>query len=116
MTKNAYLVMWCSEGLESIVPITEYEQAERHSLFDTIKTGTKAKNKLNEIINYMILRARFNQHRFYEIYAVDCDAGITKETLEHAFDDNPNAAAQLIRARGVHIWGESMQTSKVKIT
>jgi hypothetical protein len=115
MTKNAYLIMWCSEGLESIVPITEYEQAERHSLFDTIKTGEKPKNELGTILNCMMLRARCNSQRFYEIYAVDCDQDITKESLECAFDDNPNAAAQLIRARGVHIWGESMKQSKLKI-
>jgi hypothetical protein len=82
MTKNAYLVMWCSEGLESIVPITEYEQVDRHGLFETIKTGKQPKNELGKILNYMMLRARFNSHRFYEIYAVECDQDITKETLE----------------------------------
>lgn len=107
--------MWCNEGVESIVPITKYEEEQRHGLFETIKSGNTPKCELGHIVNYMMLRSRFNPQRYYEIYAIDCDETITKEDLEESFDLNPNNMAKLIRSRGVCIHGEPMTKSKIRI-
>ena len=67
-TTNAFLISWCNEGLESIIPISKYEDEQRHGLFEVIKSGKQTSSELGHILNYLLLRARFNSHRFYEIY------------------------------------------------
>lgn len=104
MTKNAYVVSWCSEGLEAIVPITQYEHEDDDNLLEMIKTGKPhGKSKLGPILHMLTLRARFNPHRHYEIYALDCDENITEQDIASMFEGNPNAAAETIRSKGVCI-------------
>jgi hypothetical protein len=103
MTTNAYLFMWNSHGIESIVPITQYEDQHKLDMWNILKDGTRKKNPLDEIIMGMKLRAQFNTVRSYEIYAMDCDEGITKEDLFDFWNTSPQAAADLTRERGVKI-------------
>jgi hypothetical protein len=49
------------------------------------------------------------------VHAIDCDEEITKEMLEHQFDQNPNETATLVRSKGIHIHGHSMGSTKTKI-
>jgi len=106
MTTNAYLVYWCEEGLESVVPITEYEQWDVENTFRILNNQEPARNPVNQIIQNMLLRARFNQQRHYELYAVDCEADITKEALELLFKSCPQKAAELVRGRGVTLYSD----------
>ena len=55
MTTNAYLVYWCEEGLESVVPITEYEQWDRDNTFRVLNNQETARNPLNQMIQNMLL-------------------------------------------------------------
>ena len=115
MTTNAYLVYWCSEGLESVVPISEYEPIDIENTFRILNDEEPVRNPMNGIIQMMMLRARVNGQRHYELYAIDCVESITKEDLEQMFEDDPQAAADLIRSRGLKIFGERANTNKVKI-
>lgn len=116
MTTNAYLVYWCSEGLESVVPITQYEPIDVENTFRILNNEEPVRNPMNSIIQMMLLRARVNGQRHYELYAIDCVNSITKEDLERMFDDNPQAAADLIRDKGVKIYGERALENRVRIT
>ena len=71
MTTNAYLVYWCNEGLESVVPITEYEQWDRDNTFRVLNNQEPVRNPMNSLIQNMILTAKFNEQRHYELYAID---------------------------------------------
>jgi hypothetical protein len=115
MTTNAYLVYWCSEGLESVVPITEYEPIDMENTFRILNNEEPVRNPMNSIIQMMILRGRMNGQRHYELYAIDCVESITKEDLEQMFDDNPQAAADLIRSKGFKVFSDRAYTNKVKI-
>jgi hypothetical protein len=115
MTTNAYLVYWCSEGLESVVPITEYEQVDVENTFRILNDQEPVRNPMYSIIQMMILRGRVNGQRHYELYAIDCDKTITKENLEQMFEDDPQAAADLIRDRGVRIFSDRAHKNRVKI-
>lgn len=115
MTTNAYLVYWCSEGLESVVPITEYEPIDVENTFRILNNQGPVRNPVNSIIQMMLLRGRANNQRHYELYAIDCVDTITKQDIEQMFEDNPQAAADLIRDRGVRVFSDRMLKNKIKI-
>jgi hypothetical protein len=52
-----------------------------------------------------MLRARFNPHRNYEIYAVTTPEGVTQELLAEWFNESPQTFADLIRSKGVKLHG-----------
>jgi hypothetical protein len=116
MTTNAYLVYWCEEGLESIIPITQYEPLDAENTFRILNNEEPVRNPLNTMIQHMLLRSRVNSQRHYELYAIDCDHSITKEDLEQMFKDTPQTAAELIRGRGHKLYGDRANTSRIRIT
>jgi cytidylate kinase len=115
MTTNAYLVYWCEEGLESVVPITEYEHIDMENTFRVLNDREPVRNPVNTIVQNMVLRAQFNSQRHYELYAIDCDSNITKQDLETMFNDTPQAAADLIRDRGHRLYSNRVERNRVKI-
>ena len=104
MTTNAYLFMWNCHGIESIVPITQYEDQSKLDMWKILKEEPTGKNPIDDILGAMTMRARFNAERSYEIYAMDCDEGITEEDLFSFWDTAPQAAADLVRERGVRLF------------
>ena len=116
MTTNAYLFMWNSYGIESIVPITQYEDQSKFDMWKILKGEEPGKNPLDGILRSMEMRARFNPMRDYEIYAMDCSEGITEEDLFAFWDKAPQAAADLTREKGICLFSNRNQTKKIKIT
>ena len=122
-----YIVSWCSEGLEGIVPVTEieeqYKDAEKNyawRLLESADPGSvqkerTASDELNSIVQMMILRARFNPQRNYEIYMLRAVAGITEEDLREMFEQTPQAAADLIRERGTKLYSDRAQPNRTRI-
>jgi hypothetical protein len=95
--------MWNSHGIESIVPITKYEDQHKLDIWNILQNKPTGKNPLNDILMSMEMRARFNTVRNYEIYAMDCEEGITQEDLFDFWDTSPQEAADLTREKGVKI-------------
>lgn len=116
MTTNAYLVYWCNEGLESVVPISHYESIDVENTFRLLNNEIPVRNPIYSIIQMMILRGQFNTQRHYELYAVDCDQTIDKQDIEQMFEDDPQSAADLIRSRGVKVFSDRAVKNRVKIT
>lgn len=115
MTTNAYLVYWCEEGLESVIPITQYEHIDAENTFRILNDQDPIRNPMNSIMQGLLLRARFNQQRHYELYAIDCDDSIGKEDIEQMFEGNPQTAAELIRSRGHKLYGDRAVRNRVVI-
>ena len=115
MTTNAYLIYWCNEGLESVTPITQYENWDAENTFRILNDQEPERNPLNGIIQAMILRGKFNMQRHYELYAIDCDENITAEDLEEMFERDPQSSADLIRARGHRLYSDRARENRVKI-
>lgn len=115
MTTNTYLIYWCNEGLESVTPITQYEQWDRDNTFRVLNNEEPVRNPLTGIIQMMTMRARFNPQRHYELYAIECDENITKENLEEMFEQDPQGSAELIRKRGCRLYSDRAQKDRVKI-
>lgn len=116
MTTNAYLFMWNQYGIEAIVPITQYEDQDKFDMWKILKGEPTGKNPLDDIFMSMEMRARFNPARDYEIYAMDCEEGITQEQLFEFWDNTPQAAADLTREKGVCLFTNRNKLNKVKIT
>jgi hypothetical protein len=115
MTTNAYLISWDMTGLEAVVPITQYEQWDRDNTFRILKDEPTARNPLDNIIQGMLLRARFNNHRHYEIYAIDCVDEISESDIRHMFATDPQASADLIRDRGQRLYSDRVNQRQVAI-
>lgn len=115
MTTNAYLIYWCDEGLESVVPISQYEPIDAENTFRILNDEEPVRNPLNGIIQMMMLRGRVNGQRHYELYAIDCNDSITKEDIEEMFENDPQASADLIRNRGHKIFSDRAKTNRIKI-
>ena len=116
MTVNAFLLSWDMYGLESCIPITQYENWDKEQLLSILKENKSKPNPLNQIISMMLFRARANGHRHYEIYAVDCDESYTEQTLRDMFEKDPQGSAELIRKRGAKLFSDRMHSNAIKIT
>lgn len=115
MTTNAYLVYWCEEGLEGVVPITQYEHWDSENTFRVLNNQEPIRNPLNQIIQNMILRAQMNSQRHYELYAAEFEQDVTKEDIEHMFENNPQEAADLLRENGHKLYGNRANKNRVRI-
>lgn len=116
MTTNAYIFSWDQLGIESIIPITQYEKWDQKQLMQLIKDGSKVQpNPVRRTIHMLMMRARFNSHRHYEIYAVDCDADMSEDLWREQWETCPQETADLIRARGVKIFSDRAEVKKIKI-
>jgi hypothetical protein len=103
---DTYLAMWDMYGLECLFNVTEWHKKTTWSLL-TDKDQPNAPN-----INMMMLRARMNSQRCYEIYTFNATAGLTEEMLRQAFTDNPQGIVDLIRNQGNKIYSDRSETHK----
>jgi hypothetical protein len=116
MTTNAYIFSWDQTGIEAIVPITQYEHHDKNQLINLLKDKPRERNPLDSIVRAMVLRARYNTQRHYEIYAVDCSEGMDEEFWREQWEECPQATADLIRERGHKIYSDRANTKQIKIT
>jgi hypothetical protein len=115
MTKNAYIFSWDQEGIEAIVPITEYEHHDKQNLIRMLSEKPVERNPLNRIVQMLLLRARFNPQRSYEIYAVDCVEDMDEKFWRQQWEEYPQETAELIRERGHKLYSDR-KTKKAVIT
>lgn len=113
MTSNAFLFSWNMHGIESIVPITQYEFFEENNLIKILsEKEAEKRNPLNSIIQQLLLRARFNTQRQYEVYAIDCPEEMDEVFWYKQWDDFPQETAETIRERGHRLYSD--RTEKIK--
>ena len=97
---RTFCVMWDCHGLEAVGEIID----------PAMKTWAVLANKPvpREDFNVMHwqMRAQFNSHRYYEIYAIGVDTSITQEDIAEMFRADPQYAADLIRSRGEKIYSD----------
>lgn len=107
---STFVVSWCCEGLEHIIPITEIE---RQQTFDILTGKIFNGANIHQSVNMMLLRARFNTQRYYEIYAIQAQGGIDADDLREMFKNDPQGAANLIRERGQVMFSDRQQNKVV---
>lgn len=108
MTRNSkFLVMWDCNGLECIFDITDMEG-------DAMIAGLKGETYKQPFNLYtLMLRARYNSQRSYEIYTFEVEGNISKDEMANTFESNPQYFADLIREKGNKLYSD--YTSKKKV-
>lgn len=104
---HRYLVMWDMLGLETLIDITAKEQENIMSVL--MDQPVKHTNP----IQLMILRARFNQQRHYEIYLFDSD--MDEVSIRELFETDPQTVVNSIRQVGHQLYSDRANTDKVRI-
>lgn len=116
MTTNAFIFSWDILGIEAIIPITEYEHWDKNNLIKILKEEPVLPNPLNGIVRSLLLRARYNAQRHYEIYAIDCDTSLDQVYWKEQWEKYPQETADLIRARGHKLFSNRLDKQKQVIT
>jgi len=116
MTTNAFIFSWDQSGIESIVPISQYERIDIDNTMRLLREQPRIQNPLDHIVRRLLLRARFNTHRHYEIYAIDCDPSMDEKFWQDQWDKYPQETAELIRERGHKLFSDRAPTDSIKIT
>jgi hypothetical protein len=107
MLNNTFLAMWDNTGLEFLTCLTDYH---KDFMWSTLK-GEKP--KLNyPPLSMMILRAKANHHRHYEIYMFQSD-DVSAEDIKQQFEINPQGIVDLIRKCGNMIYSDRADNSVV---
>lgn len=110
---DQFVISWCNQGLEGIIPVTEIE---REATFKILK-GDAPPASVMQSVNMMILRARFNLQRAYEIYSIEAVDGITADDIRGMFEACPQTAAETIRRIGYKMYSDRPEGgSKLVIT
>lgn len=105
-----FVVMWDNTGLEYVGDITEDEHQRTWSALKGQPRGTSLPN-----LNHMMLRARFNPQRHYEIYQVQATDGITADDIRNMFESSPQTAADTIRRLGHCLYSDRVRGDSVVI-
>jgi len=98
---NIFIVVWDMTGLEAVIDVSELTSEDTMRILK----GEKG-SALGRTMFVLTQRARANSHRHYEIYSVHTNPEITKQDMADMFHQNPQAAADLIRARGTKIYSD----------
>ena len=101
-----FLIMWDNTGLECVLDISSYEKELMWA-----KLSNTQPPKLP--IAQMMMRARANAHRCYEIYTITVEHNISVADMKDMFGDNPQATVNLIRARGIAIYSDRAKTAPI---
>ena len=109
---HQFLVVWDQLGLECCIDVTEDQQRR---MWESLQ-GKHVSDSRIPNINHIMLRARFNSQRHYEIYTVQATDGITAEDIREMFEASPQTAADTIRRLGHCIHSDRAERDRVLIT
>ena len=108
---HQFVIMWDCNGLEYIGDITADEQ---RVMWETLQ-GRESPRRALANPYHLMLRARYNPQRHYEIYIVEATDGITADDIRNMFEASPQTAADTIRRLGTVFYSDRA-TQKVAIT
>ena len=97
-----FIAMWDMLGLECLINVTqiekEHEQWEKENIFRILKDQDKTLKPAHVPLEMMILRARANSQRHYEIYAFDSE--LSEQDIRETFETSPQVIVDAIRNIG----------------
>jgi len=104
----SFLAMWDIYGLEAIFDVQyardQIENWEKSELFNILKEE-KPKLKPKPIpLNQMLIRARMNSQRSYEIY--EFKSSLDMEEVKELFRTKPQVVVEWIRENGYKIYSD----------
>ena len=94
-----FLISFDCNGLECLQDITEYhpDNWDKNQLMAVMMGKAYKRAPIHAQISQMIMRAKFNPQRHYEIYIQQADDDITAQDFASAFNDDPQHWADYVR-------------------
>lgn len=110
-----YLAVWDMYGLECLLDIDkikqEHEVWEKKKIWATLKEQPFNEQEPRLPVQYMILRARTNSQRQYEIY--EFNSTLSYEDLKLSFEIQPQDVVDFIRKHGYKIYSDRTEKKQV---
>lgn len=110
MKTNSFIAMWDMHGLEALIDLnTIIEQQEiwkKEKIWNTLKEVQSTDTMPNVPLNIMIMRAKANPQRHYEIYSIVTEKSIKYNDMIKMFKINPQNIVDLIRKKGKKIYSD----------
>lgn len=114
---NHYLAMWDMLGLESIFDVgkaqEEIVQWEKETIWSVLKEQAHTKRPNPIPLQMMILRARMNSQRSYEIYEFTSTMSISE--VKSVFKKDPQIIVDWIRENGHKIYSDYVKREQKMI-
>jgi len=102
---HTLLLVWDCLGLEYAADLTDYEKDIMWSTLKGIEPTVRIPG-----LDILILRARANPQRNYEIYTVQVEPDVSLKDIQKMFKDTPQEIVDLIRARGHKLYSDRLYT------
>lgn len=93
---TTFLLSWDMTGIEAVVDISLFE---KEAVWDTLQDKSSS-GKLNSMLNHILIRARANAHRHYEVYTVHIAGKMSEDDVRSMFRNDPQGMVDLVRDRG----------------
>jgi hypothetical protein len=106
---NTYLVVWDCYGLESLFNITEW------SAKSTYNSLMELAPPPNIPLNELMLRARYNPQRNYEIYTFNAEDDVAESSIREAFDADPQHMADWVRKHGNQLYSYRVTDNQKRV-
>jgi len=112
-----YLAMWDMLGLESLhdvdLHMNRYNEWEKQKVISILKEERIPSQPLGIPLQMMLLRAKVNSQRMYEIY--EFNSTLVYDELKEAFEDNPQPIVEWIRTNGKKVYSDYVKQDRKMI-
>jgi len=112
-----YLAMWDSQGLECLFDVdfymNQYNEWEKQKVISILKEERTPDQPRGVPLQLMILRARANSQRVYEIYEFNSTMGYKE--LTKVFNDDPQPVVEWIRENGKKVYSDYVKQERKMI-
>ena len=94
-----YIVSWDCEGVEFLKDITadHPDRWAEKNLFSSIKESKKVDQPMSFSLTGLLMRARVNSQRHYEVYVFTSEDDIDEEAVRAWSDTDPQGFANWVR-------------------
>ena len=118
MTKNKhYLAVWDCNGLESLHDVDfhmdKYNEWEKQKILSILKEERILDQPKGIPLQMLILRAKYNSQRAYEIY--EFNSILNYKELTKAFNDDPQPIVEWIRENGKKVYSDYVKQDRKMI-
>jgi hypothetical protein len=112
-----YLAMWDNQGLECLYDVdlhmNRYNEWEKLKVVAILKEEKLPDNPPAIPLQMMLLRARVNSQRVYEIYEFNSTMGYKE--LTEVFNDDPQPIVEWIRENGKKVYSDYVKQNRKMI-
>ena len=95
-----WIVLFDTLGVDTLLP---WDDLKADDML-TILAGRKSKDRLNNRVSMMILRARANEQRWPEVWAYDTTEDYEEEFMREMWHDAPQGMANVVREKGTCLY------------